>query len=567
MVFSPLAPLNEALQSAVGVLCRRAEVDAPAFDSYAFAPPRNPEHGDVATNAPLVLGKALKRPPLEIAGELAGELRTHPDVAAAEAARPGFVNVRLADGPLAAVLERATDRGDAYGENRTHAGERVLLEFVSANPTGPMHVGHLRHAVTGEAIARILAANGFGVHREFYINDAGAQIARLGRSFRTRCLQLQGVEVELPEDSYPGEYVTDMAREYLAAHPDADVAGMADEEVEAIARKRCLALIERDLERLSVRFDTFYSEKSLYEQRKVFDTLERLRASGRTYRAEGAEWLSTTPDGDDEDRVLVKKDGSLTYLAPDLAYHDDKFRRGYDRYINIFGSDHVGYVARLKSGISALGHDASKLSVLVLRLVFLTSRGERLKGSKRSGNIVLASEILDQVGPDAIRFFLLERSTDSEIEFDLDLAREESDRNPVFKVQYAHARIHSVTVKAKLAGLLPEKDPVAAAARLRHPTERDLVFAAGEFPAIVARCGEEHAPHHLPKYLLNLAELWNRFWSAAKKDDSLRIIRPEDPATTAARLMLADCVRQTIANGLRLLAIDAPERLVRDEEA
>lgn len=567
---SPLESLSQVLTALVEGLCAQAHLEPPKREAYAWAPPKNPAHGDYATNAGLLLAKPLGRPPVEIAEQLAAALRVSPLLAGAEVAKPGFVNVRLSAAAVAEILDRVREEGDDFGD-APRSGKRVLLEFISANPTGPMHVGHLRHAATGDAVGRILDAAGWHVYREFYINDAGNQIGVLGRSFRVRCYQALGDETAaIEEGMYPGLYLAEMAREFVErGHKTREqLDAMTEAEFAWEARNRCMAMIERHLAELGVGFDAFVSEKALYERGAVRDALERLKGLGMTYEKDGALWLNVTGDDaaeDEKDRVLVKSDGTLTYVVPDLAYHHDKFLRGFDRYINIFGSDHIGYVPRLKAGIRALGHNADLLDVLVLRLVFLVSEGERVRGSKRKGTIVEATELAHDVGMDVVRWFLLQRSTDSEIEFDVDLAKEHSDRNPVFKVQYAHARIHSLFVKAKGMGLAPAASAAEAAPHLSHGTERDLLLHLAAFPGEVLRAAEALAPHHLTNYLLALAELWNRYWSAAKTDESLRIVVPEATARSGARLLLAGAVRQTIANGLQLLGINAPERLAREE--
>ncbi|MDX2175193.1 MAG: arginine--tRNA ligase [Candidatus Sumerlaeia bacterium] len=563
-------PLNETLTDHLDQwlipAARQGGVEPPKRESYLFGAPKSIELGDVATSAALSLGKLLKRKPLEVAAEIAAHMALSPLVSSAEPAAPGFVNLRLSPAAYGRVLADAAAEGDHYGETSYGRGRRILLEFVSANPTGPMHVGHLRHAVSGDVLARILSAAGYAVTREFYINDAGNQVQTLGRSFRTRCLQAVGEAAQIEEGMYPGEYLEVLAREFVAeAGLDAAaIRAMPDADIAWEARNRCLVLVRRDLAGLGVEFHNFVSEKALYDNGTVAATVERLKASGATFEKEGAVWLRTTDDGDDQDRVLVKSDGSLTYLVPDLAYHADKFDRGFDGCINMFGADHIGYAARLRSGIKALGHDPSKLEIVTLRLVFLLDeKGERTKGSKRKGDIVEAMEVARDVGMDAARFFLLARSTDSEIEFDLALARQQSDLNPVFKAQYAHARVCSVVAKAREAGFTAAEPSPAAAAHLGHAIERELLLAVAELPRLVERSAAEHAPHHLTRYALGLAELWNRYWSAAKTDDSLRILQPDRPEQTAARLRLAVSVRQALRNSLALLGISAPERLER----
>jgi arginyl-tRNA synthetase len=568
MTPSVLDQLNDALAALVDSMAAAGGVDSPAASAYAWASPRNPEHGDFSTNAGLLLGKPLRRNPFDLATELAARLLEHPDIEQAEAARPGFVNIRLSNAAVARMINAVRTAGADYGRTNVGGGRSLLLEFVSANPTGPMHIGHLRHAVLGEAIGRLLDAGGWRVTREFYINDGGNQIATLGATFAARLRQAQGEQVELGENMYPGEYLLDYARQLLAERGPDGVAAMTDDERTLYAKEQCLALVKEHLGVLDVHFDRFVSEAALYASGAVDETLAALKTSGRTYEQDGALWLRTTDLGDDKDRVLVKSDGSLTYLVPDLAYHHDKYKRGLDGYLNIFGADHAGYPPRLRAGLTALGHQASTLEVVLLRLVFLVRAGERLDMGKRSGNVVNAIDLINEVGADVARYFLLERSASSEINFDLDLAKDQSDRNPVFKIQYAHARICSLLNKAAAEGFQPaEPGDDSIGAHLNTVYERALVLHLLRLPEIVGRCAAAREPHHLPAWLLEAADLWNRYWSARRSDAEFRaiatIIDPAAPERTRARLALAVAVRQSIANALRLLAISAPERLDR----
>lgn len=577
--------LNAALHESLRAIAPGQELP---LERCVFGPTKSPEHGDRATSAPLAIAKGLGRKPLDVAKDLAEQLGRNPLVASAEVAPPGFVNLRLAPGAYAGVLGAIADGGASYGHNNAGRGERVLLEFVSANPTGPMHIGHCRHAVTGDALARMMAGAGYAVTKEFYINDAGVQIEALGCSFHYRCLEVLGglkpedvrLEKKKSDDGteydetyfrgekvqYGGDYMTDFAKDFTKGKTAAQIDAMSRRDLAWEARNRNLAMIQADLTAVGVTFDNFVSERAIHDAGEVGRTMEKLRASGRVYEKDGAQFLQTQDQGDDQDRVLVKGDGAYTYLVPDVAYHNDKFTRGYDRYINVFGADHSGYPPRLRAGIAALGHDASKLQVILLRLVFLMRRGERVKFSKRAGNFVAMADVVEEAGADATRWFMLSRSTDSEFDFDMDLALDHTSRNPVYKVLYAHARICSMAAKGREEGKLPATDATAAVAQLTQAIEKDMILYLAEFPAIVDRAAKELAPHHLPAYLLGLADFWNRYYSLAKTDPSFKILQDENADRRAARLLLADAIRQVLANGLALLGISAPERMDRDEE-
>ncbi|MEQ8821579.1 MAG: arginine--tRNA ligase [Sumerlaeia bacterium] len=572
--------LTDHLAGLVARRCEAAGAEAPTVDSIAFTPPRSAEHGHLATNAALQLTKKLRQPPLKIAEELAQELAAHPFVEHAEAAKPGFVNVRLSDAAFDAILSQVRTQAECFGTTNDGNGQKVLLEYVSANPTGPMHIGHLRHAVLGEAMARTMAAGGYKVHREYYINDGGNQIETLRKTFDARLREALGIEpfdVEkaMEQKLYPGEYMADFARECVA-EMGSDVLDKLDDDARADwIKNRCLALIKEHLGVLDVHFDHFQSERALYDSGAVEETLAELKAKGATYEKDGALWLKTVEaENDDKDRVLVKGDGTLTYLVPDLAYHRDKFRRGYDVYVNVFGEDHKGYPPRLKAGVKLLGFDASKLEVTFLSLVHLMrtdpETGEKApaKIGKRLGNIVTAMDLVEEVGADAARWFLLERSANSTVEFDLDLARENSSRNPVFKVQYGHARICTLAERAAGEGLTASAPDAPAAAHLRTVFEQDVLMALSRFPDIVSRTARSREPHHIATYLLELADVYNRYYTAGNKDASLRTAVPDQPEVSAARLALSDAVRTTMANGLRMLAMSAPDHMDRasDEE-
>lgn len=576
--------LEEALHGAVKSLAGEEVFAGLPVDKLAFGPTKAPEHGDQATSAALILAKPLKRKPLEIAGELAEALVTHPFVAAAESAKPGFVNIRLSEEGLASVIEGIKAAAGSFGHRKSLGnGRSVLLEFVSANPTGPMHIGHCRHAATGDVLARLLSATGFQVTKEFYINDAGVQIAALGVSFHWRCLEAIGAlkPGDVTEESdekgpynafrgqriqYAGEYMAEYARDFVKGKTAEQIEAMAPEDLAWEARNRNLETIKEDLAAMGVHFDRYVSEKSIHDGGAVEKTLEKLQASGQTYQQDGAVWLKTEHFGDDQDRVLVKSDGKFTYLVPDIAYHNDKYERGYDSYINVFGADHGGYLSRLRAGIATLGHNHEALTIVLLRLVFLMRDGKRVKFSKRAGNFVALSDVVEEAGPDATRWFMLSRSIDTEFDFDMDLAMDQSSKNPVYKVLYAHARICSMRDKGAASGAFPAEDALAAVTQLSHPQEKEILLHLSSYPEIVDRCARELAPHHLPAYLLGLAELLNRYYSLARTDHSFRILQDENKDRQSARLLLLDAARQVLTNGCSLLGITAPERLTRESE-
>ncbi|MCB2153868.1 arginine--tRNA ligase [bacterium] len=566
MAMTVLDRINEFLFEIVDGRCKGAGVDAPARESYGLSLPRQPEHGDLATNVALMLSKPMRRNPMQIAEEIAHDVVEHVLVASAEVAKPGFINLRLSDAAYNELLNQVRTDAENYGDKNVGGGERILIEFVSANPTGPMHIGHLRHAVLGEAISRILRSGGYDVTKEYYINDGGNQIATLAATFDVRLREALGEEAELGENMYPGEYLLEFAHDLIEEKGAEGVWEMEPADRADYAKNRCLDMIKNHLAILEVFFDEYVSEKALYEAGKVAEALETLKEQGETYEEDGALWLRTEHHGDDKDRVLVKSDETLTYLVPDLAYHHEKFKRSFDHYINVFGSDHVGYGPRLKAGIQCLGHDPEKLEIILLRLVFLVRAGERLDMGKRSGNVINAIDLVNDVGADVARYFLLERSAGSEINFDLDLAKEHSDRNPVFKVQYAHARICTLLGKAAEAGFAPAEADENLSACLDSDYERAILLHLLQFPEVVGRSARDREPHHIPAYLLEMAEKWNRYWSAARQDDRFRIIVAEEPERTRARLALAEAVRQVLRNGLMLLAISAPDRMERDEE-
>jgi arginyl-tRNA synthetase len=507
----------------------------------AFERPRNREHGDWSTNVAMTLAKPLGRPPREVAAAIIEALEAPPSVEAVEIAGPGFINFRLAQDAFADVVRQAVTEGDAYGRSDAGRGRGIDVEFVSANPTGPLHVGHGRQAVLGDAIAALLDATGWAVTREYYFNDAGVQMTKFGESVAAA---LAGEPP--PEDGYHGAYVGELAAELAAA-------GETDDVAEA-AYQRMLSRITATLDRLGVRFDVFFGERSLHESGALRRTVERLRAAGHAYEADGAVWLRTTAFGDDKDRVLIKADGQPTYFAADCAYISDKAGRGYDLLMYVFGSDHHGYIDRMLAVADAEGVGRDRVEIVIHQFVNLVRDGKPVEMSKRSGEIVTFDELLDEVGADAARYTLLRFSPDVPIDFDIaEVVRQERD-NPVFYVQYSSARIAGIMRTATERGVDPGDVADAPLELLRHDSERELIRRVGRFPEVVTEAAEDRAPHKVARYAEGLAEAFHKFYTDCQ-------VVSDDPALTRARYWLVVAARQTLGNALRLLGVSAPERM------
>ena len=539
-------------------LARAAErLDAPGAE-VTLERPRDPAHGDVATNLALVLARTLKARPREVAERLVAALELPPGVVRkVEIAGPGFVNFFLAETQLAAVLRAIIAAGAAWG--RSDAGQGggapVNVEFVSANPTGPLHVGHGRQAALGDAIAALLEWTGWRVTREFYYNDAGAQIMNLARSVQARIHELRGRPAEIPPQGYHGEYIRDLAERYVAQHPE-DPEGA---DLEAVRRFAVEALREeqdRDLQALGVKFDVYFLESSLHAGGQVDETTRRLMSAGHTYEQDGALWLKTTDFGDAKDRVMRKsaeKGAEYTYFVPDVAYHVTKWQRGFRRAINVQGADHHGTVSRVRAGLQALemGIPGGYPEYVLHQMVTVMKGGEEVKISKRAGSYVTLRDLVDEVGPDAVRYFFLMRRGESHLVFDVDLAKRQTEENPVFYVQMAHARMSGIF---RVAGREPEN--VAADGMdldvLGEPEELDLLKQLAAFPGVVEAAARALEPHRITGYLEGLARIAHAWYH------KYRVLgEPEE----AARLVLARAVRQVLANGLTLLGIHAPDRM------
>ncbi|HSU13594.1 arginine--tRNA ligase [Longimicrobium sp.] len=530
--------------------------------------PRNPDHGDWATNVALTLAKPLRRSPRQIADELAGRIdAAAAGVSAVEVAGPGFINFRLAGDYLAAGLQSILSAGADYGRSNPGGGRPVMVEFVSANPTGPLHIGHGRQAALGDAVSELLAWAGWKVHREFYYNDAGEQIMRLARSVWARYQQESGADAAFPEDGYHGEYVREIARELIALHGErwkGDDSPEAMDEMRRFAVARLREEQNRDLDGFGVRFDEFFLESSLYTSGRVEDTIRRLRETGHVYEKDGAVWLRTTEFGDDKDRVMVKSTGHPTYFLPDVAYHLSKWERGFRRAINVQGSDHHGTTARVRAGLRALGLPEGYPEYVLHQMVLVMREGVEVKFSKRAGDYVTLRELYDEVGVDVARYFFLMRRAEAQLTFDIDLALDRSDKNPVYKVQYAHARMSSIFRRAEVdPGTLDAAS--ADLSLLSDDAEAELVKLLLRFPEVVAAAAERHAPHALSEYAEEVAGAVNSWYHAGNRDPALRVIGPGvAPEVSRARLVLARAVQIVLRNGLAVLGITAPERMQRE---
>jgi len=510
--------------------------------------PPKPALGDYSSNAAMLLAGALKDNPRAVAERLRGELeadsRLAPDLERIEVAGPGFVNFFLADSWYLRALADLLAAGEDLGPAPTGTPERVLVEFVSANPTGPIHVGTGRHAAYGDSLARLLAAAGHEVQREYYVNDAGSQIGRFADSIAAR---MRGEEP--PEDGYAGAYVGEIAAELQAEGVDP-----ADrEELEARGIAAVLDGVRLTLERFGVHFDNWFSERSLYAKGEVETALAELEKRGHTYRSEDALWLRTTAFGDDKDRVLIRSNGEATYLTPDIAYHWDKLQRGFDRLIDVLGADHHGYVARIRAAIEALGADPEAFEALIMNLVHVVEGGERAQMSKRSGDFVTLDELLDDIGVDATRWFMLWRSHETTVDLDLELARSQSSENPVYYVQYAHARIASILRKAG-EGARPAVAPDDGRPPLEE-SEKVLVKRLLEFPEEVRSAAARRAPHRICAYSTAVAADFHAFYR------DCQVVGAEGEGVEASRLALCLATKRTIAAALGLLGISAPERM------
>jgi arginyl-tRNA synthetase len=529
---------------------------------YVIEVPNNPAHGHFATNLPLVLASSQRKRPRDLAAVIVDHLDDGNHlIEKADIAGPGFINFTVTAHQWHTLLADILRLGPEYGRSALGAGQRVLVEFVSANPTGPLHLGHGRGAALGDTLCRILEFTGHEVVREFYINDAGLQVQLLGESVYSRWRQTSDPAYPFPENGYHAGYILDLAREISA---EADLGALSPDEAVArcaqFAKARMLDEIKRDLADFRVGFDVWSSESDLYASALIDKTLESLRAKGDLYEQDGALWIKTSSFGDDKDRVIKKSDGQYTYFAPDIAYHIEKWKRGFTKAINIWGADHHGYVQRMKAALKTNGIPEDWLSVLLLQLVKLWRGGEEVKMSKRAGLYVTLKELVDEVGVDSARFVFLTKNHDSPLDFDIDQVKKQDADNPVYYVQYAHARISSVFRKAASENLFLPGEPEAVLGRLALEEEMALIRLMADFPNLLEDISLTLEPHRLTYYLAELAAVFHRYFNLGSKDSEKRMVG-EDQALSQARLCLIEGLRIVLANGLRLLGIHAPERM------
>lgn len=573
--------LSTTLGHAVQTILERSDNTAVAVPDIQLEVPRNPEHGDFSTNVALVLAKQMKMAPRDLAAAIVRELETSELLTAADTAGPGFINLRIATEAFMRVVADVHAAGANYGRSDIGAGQRVQIEFVSANPTGPLHVGHGRGAAYGAVLANIMAACGYSVEREYYVNDAGRQMDILAASLLLRYLEAGGAAVALPANAYQGDYIVEMAAKLRGGasdytctlperEPDSDPEAALDQLIEdckaalgadryrtlhRFARDEILAGIETDLAAFGVEFDEWFPESALADDGRIERAVDGLSEHGHVDVRDGAKWFASTAFGDEKDRVVVRDNGTPTYFASDIAYHQDKYARGYDRMINIWGADHHGYIARVKASIEALGLDPERLEILLVQFAALYRKGEKVAMSTRSGQFVTLAELVAEVGRDAARFFYITRRSDQHLDFDLDLAKSQSNDNPVYYVQYAHARICSVLTQLDDKGLAFDLDAgIGATGRLDEPAEKQLAVQLLRYPEVLAHAVVQREPHQITNYLRELAADFHAYYNGTR-------LLIDDPELRNARLALALAVRQVLGNGLELLGVSAPESM------
>jgi arginyl-tRNA synthetase len=546
--------LKEEIKQAVIKAGLAAEEQIP---DVILETPKEKAHGDYSTNMAMQLARVAKKAPRMIAEQLIENFdSSKASIEKIEIAGPGFINFYMNNSYLTNLIPTVLDAGDQYGETNTGNGQKVQIEFVSANPTGDLHLGHARGAAVGDSLSSILAKAGYDVSREYYINDAGNQINNLALSVEARYFQALGMEKEMPADGYHGADIIGIGQRLADEFGDKYVNADEQERFDAFREyglKYEMEKLKKDLEDFRVPFDVWYSETSLYQNGKIDNALKALKENGHVYEEEGATWFRSTAFGDDKDRVLIKNDGSYTYLTPDIAYHKDKLERGFEKLINVWGADHHGYIPRMKAAIQALGYGKDALEVEIIQLVHLYKNGEKMKMSKRTGKAVTMRDLVDEVGLDAVRYFFAMRSADTHMDFDLDLAVSQSNDNPVYYAQYAHARISSILRQGEEQGLALSSD--ADFSLISAEKEIDLLKKLGEFPQAVAEAAEKRMPHRITNYIFELASAFHSFYNAEKVLDS------ENPEKTKARLGLIKAVQTALKNALKLIGVSAPEKM------
>jgi arginyl-tRNA synthetase len=545
--------IAELVREALSAAIRGAALRIEEIPPIVVEKPKDEANGDLATTVAMVLARTARTAPRRIAEVIVERLNVSDDIASVDVAGPGYINFRLSAPWRQKALRAILDSDSAYGRSATYAGKKAQVEFVSANPTGPLTVGHGRQAIIGDVVARLLEAVGYDVTREYYFNDAGRQMRVLGESVRSRYLELLGEAAAFPEDGYQGEYIREIAAQLVASRGNAlksedDVAPFTAAAVDAI-----FADIRRTLERLGIVFDVYYNEQSLYTDGHVWDVAEALRRRGFAYEKDGALWFKATEFGASQDRVIVRSTGEPTYRLPDIAYHREKLRRGFDRIVDVFGADHIDTYPDVKAGLEALGYATDSITVLIHQFVTITKGGETIKMSTRKANFVTVDELIDEVGEDAVRLFFIYRSMNSHLNFDIELAKQASNENPVYYLQYAHARIASIFRQAVERNIAVPTE--ADLSRLTASEEIALIKKCSEYPEVIRDSAESFEPHRIPHYLYDVATLFHLFY------DRCRVLDADDLPMTHARMLLSRATQIVLANGLRLLGVRAPERM------
>ncbi|WP_290919468.1 arginine--tRNA ligase [Halodesulfovibrio sp.] len=542
--------LYTALQAIVADL----DLEWPARTT--IEPPKEKKFGDMAANIAMVLAKPAKRNPRELASLIAEKLIEDPMIDNVEIAGPGFLNITFSVDFWRSTIAIIEERGESFGSIDQGKGKKVQVEYVSANPTGPLHIGHGRGAAVGDSLARLLRFAGYDVHTEYYINDAGRQMLILGQSVLFRARQIEGEDLPDPEDFYRGDYIKDIAQEVLEQHPDLLKKDDALEVCREYALNQILDGIKTDLAEFRVEHQNWFSERSLVTAGAVEKTFNRLKEAGLAFEQDGALWFRTTEFGDDKDRVLRKSDGSLTYFASDIAYHDNKYDRGFELNVDIWGADHHGYVPRMRAAVEALGKPKDSFDVILIQLVNLLRNGEQIAMSTRAGQFDTLEEVVKDVGCDAARFMFLSRKSDSHLDFDLELVKQKSMDNPVYYVQYANARICSVLRKAAERGIaVPEKATPEILSAIKEASELDLIKLLDQFEDVVDSAARQLAPHQISFYVQELASALHSFYA------NNPILNAKDENVIAARLCLLQSVSKVIRNGLNLVGVEAPESM------
>ncbi|RKL67962.1 arginine--tRNA ligase [Salipaludibacillus neizhouensis] len=543
---------NELIASAV----KAGLASADQIPNVVIETPKDKTHGDFATNLAMQLAKIAKKAPKMIAEDIEANFNYQAaKVEKVDIAGPGFINFVMKKDYLTEIVHTVLEQKEKFGNTNIGKGKKIQVEFVSANPTGTLHLGHARGAAVGDSLCHILEKAGYDVAREYYINDAGNQIDNLTLSLEARYLQEIGEEAAMPENGYQGKDIIGFAKEIVENYGDR-FKDSDQEERRGFFReyglKRELDKLKSDLADYRVHFDNWFSETSLYTDGKVTDALEDLKKRGETFDQDGATWFRSTEYGDDKNRVLVKSDGSYTYLMPDISYHKNKFARGFEELINIWGADHHGYIPRMRAAIQALGYEKDQLDVQIIQMVNLFENGEKVKMSKRTGKAVTMRELMEEVGIDATRYFFAMRAADSHLDFDLSLAKSQSNDNPVYYVQYAHARICSMLRQAEEKGITVDREVDLTG--LVAVKEQDLMKKLGEYPEAIADAAKRRSPHRMTNYVHELAQALHSFYNAEK-------VISEDVSLTKARLALMDAVRMTLQNALKILGVEAPEKM------